>query len=146
MHRAARLVGELPTAATTDSATTDSATTDAADMGPNLHVELQALDGACRLTLDGHLNATTLAVLEAQVDFLGLIPCHDVIVDLSLLTELDGVGANVLLGLYYYVVARGGVFRVTGAIDEVSTILRSVSDEMTPLSGSPGAALGGSAR
>jgi anti-anti-sigma regulatory factor len=105
-------------------------TIDAADMGPTLHVELQTLGTTCRLTLQGDLNATNLAVLEAQFDSLGRIPCHDVVVDLRFLTGLDAVGANVLLGLYYYVIARGGVFRITGAVDEISALLRSVGDEM----------------
>ncbi len=104
-----------------------------ADVGAALHVELHTSDARCRLTLEGHLNATNLAVLEAHVDFLGHLPCHDVVVDLGLLTGLDRVGANVLLGLYYYVVARGGAFRVIGAGEAISVLLLSLGDEMLPL-------------
>ncbi len=120
------------------------ATLGAADVGPALHVELQTFEATCRLTLQGHLNATNLAVLEAQFDFLGRIPCQDVVVDLRLLKGLDGVGANVLLGLYYYVIARGGVFRISGAADEVIALMRSVGDEMIPLDGTTCVTLGGS--
>jgi anti-anti-sigma regulatory factor len=121
-----------------------AATIDVADTGPTLHVDLLMLDTTCRLTLQGSLNASTLAVLEAHFDILGLVPCHDVVVDLRHLAGLDGVGANVLLGLYYYVIARGGVFHVSGAGDEVAALLRSVGEELMPLDDGSYVGLGGS--
>jgi hypothetical protein len=53
---------------------------------------------------------------------------RELVVDLRLLTAVDGVGANVLLGLYHYIVARGGVLRVTGACEDVTTTLQSVGE------------------
>jgi anti-anti-sigma regulatory factor len=122
-----------------------AATIDVADTGPTLHVDLQTFDTTCRLTLQGSLNASNLAVLETQFDILGLAPCHDVVVDVHLLAEIDGVGANVLLGLYYYVMARGGLFRIRGAGDEVAALLRSVGENMLPLEDESGVGLGSSA-
>jgi anti-anti-sigma factor len=99
---------------------------------PVLSVELQTTGTACRLVLRGDLCNTSLAALEAQVDQLGAMSCQDVIVDLRSLVRLDAVGANVLLGLYYYVIARGGAFHVTEAPDEVEATLRAVTGALIP--------------
>jgi anti-anti-sigma regulatory factor len=104
-----------------------------AETAPLLQVELATSGTTCRLILCGVLCDATLAALEAQVDQLGCMPCEDVVVDVRGLTKLDPVGANVLLGLYYYVVARGGEFRVTTAIDEVAAALQAVAGAAIPL-------------
>jgi anti-anti-sigma regulatory factor len=55
-----------------------------------------------------------------------------VVVDLRSLSRLDAVGANVLVGLYHYVTARGGTFRVTAAPDGVTATLRAVAGALIP--------------
>ena len=104
-----------------------------ADVEPALQVELRTSGTTCRLVLRGHLRDTTVMALEAQVDQLGCVPCDELVVDLRLLTAVDGVGANVLLGLYHYIVARGGALRVTGACEDVTTTLQSVGDGIIPI-------------
>ena len=106
---------------------TDSVMEDA-DVAPLLQVELETRGSTCRLLLRGDLRDTTLPALEAQVDQLGRMSCEEVVVDLGFLTGMDGVGANVLFGLYYYVTARGGAFRVTGALEEIAATLRAAGD------------------
>jgi anti-anti-sigma regulatory factor len=98
------------------------------ELEPSLQVELVAAGPDCRLVLHGDLCGATLPALEAQVDQLGCVPCHAVIVDVGSLVGLDAVGANVLLGLSHYVTARGGVFHVEGASGHVAETLRSASD------------------
>ena len=83
------------------------------------------MGSTCRLTLRGELCGGSLATLAAQVDRLGCIPCEQVVVDMRQVTELDPVGARVILGLHYYVRGRGGVLRVTGTAGEVAAILRA---------------------
>lgn len=104
-----------------------------AEVEPVLEVELRTSGTTCGLVLRGNLRDTTLTALEAQVDQLGCVPCDEVVVDLRQLSAMDGVGANVLLGLYHYVVARGGLFRVTGACAEVTTTLQSVGNGVIPI-------------
>jgi ABC-type transporter Mla MlaB component len=111
---------------------------------PALEVELKFSAATCALVLRGHLCGTTLIRLEAQVDRLGCVACDEVVVDLGLLTGIDPVGANVLLGLYYYVVARGGVFRVTGACADVRTLLAQATDGIIPIDVETISALDGS--
>ena len=77
----------------------------------------------------GELCGTSLAALEAQVDQLGCMPCERVVVDMRLVTRLDEVGAKVLLGLYYYVLGRGGELRVTAPTGDVAETLRAVSGQ-----------------
>ena len=103
-----------------------------ADSAPVLQVELQAIGATCRLTLRGTLCQTSVAALQAQVDQLGCLPCHEVLVDLRGLTGLDEVGANLLLGLNHYVIARGGVFRVAGAAPAIADTLHSVAGTLIP--------------
>jgi anti-anti-sigma factor len=110
---------------------------------PVLSVELKASSTTCRLVLRGELCDTSLAALEAQVDQLGCMPCQDVVVDLRSLVRLDAVGANVLLGLYHYVMARGGTFRVTEAPDEVATTLQAVAGAEIPTCGEAHSAVDG---
>lgn len=102
---------------------------------PVLSVELVTAGTACRLVLRGQLCDVTLPALEAQVDQLGCIPCTDVVVDLRSLQGLDSVGANVLLGLYHYVLAKGGAFRVTEAPLDVASSLRAVTGALIPVCG-----------
>lgn len=87
---------------------------------PTLQVELDALGSACRLTLRGELCGTSLAALEAQVDQLGCLLCEQVIVDMRHVTQIDDVGAKVILGLYYYVLGRGGELRVSALAGAVA--------------------------
>jgi anti-anti-sigma factor len=100
---------------------------------PTLQVDLRTSGSKCRLTLRGDLRGATLMALEARVDQLGCVPCDELVVDLRRLSTVDGVGANVLLGLYHYIVARGGVLRVTGANARVTTTLESVGDGIIPI-------------
>jgi anti-anti-sigma regulatory factor len=96
-------------------------------------VELDLLGPSCRLTLHGALCGTSLAALEAQVDQLGCLPCEQVIVDMGHLTEIDEVGAKVVLGLYYYVLGRGGTLRLTAMSGPVAEILHAVSGDLLAL-------------
>jgi anti-anti-sigma regulatory factor len=109
---------------------------------PVLSVELLSTGSLCRLVLRGELCDITLAALEAQVDQLGCMPCQDVVVDLRSVVRLDAVGANVLLGLYHYVIARGGTFGVTEAPEEVAAVLQAATGTLIPRYGdSPSASL-----
>jgi anti-anti-sigma factor len=94
-----------------------------------LRVELHQGDRSCTLVLRGTLSHTSITALEAQMDQLGCLPCHEVVVDVRGLTALDAVGANVLLGLYYYVDARGGHLRIVGAAGPIATTLRQYAIE-----------------
>jgi anti-anti-sigma factor len=104
-----------------------------AEVTPIFQVALLATGASCRLTLRGNLCQASVAALQAQVDQLGGLPCEEVVVDLTSLSGLDGVGANVLLGLYHYVIARGGVFRVTEACQDVAETLHSVVGALIPV-------------
>jgi anti-anti-sigma factor len=101
---------------------------------PSLAVELESAGRSCRLVLHGSLCDTSIAALEAQVDQLGCLPCDEVIVDMRYLTSLDPVGANVLVGLYHYVVGRGGQLRVTSARGDVSAVLHATAGSLIPIS------------
>jgi anti-anti-sigma regulatory factor len=100
---------------------------------PYLEVELAATGVTCRLTLRGTLCATSLSALEAQVDQLGCMPCEQVVVDMHQLIELDEVGAKVILGLYYYVVGKGGELRLTECVETVRATLQAVGGGVLPL-------------
>jgi anti-anti-sigma regulatory factor len=104
-----------------------------AEMAPTLQVELATRGTTCRLILCGILCGATLPALEAQVDQVGCIPCEEVVVDVRGLTKVDAVGANALLDLYYYVVARGGEFRLTTSAPDVEAALRAVGGTDIPL-------------
>ena len=97
---------------------------------PTLRVDLDVRGVLCRLTLRGELCGTSLAALEAQVDQLGCMPCERVVIDMRHVTRLDEVGAKVLLGLYYYVLGRGGELRVTAPTGAVADTLRAVSGQL----------------
>ena len=97
---------------------------------PTLRVDLDVRGPTCRLTLHGELGGTSLAALEAQVDQLGCTPCEMVVIDMRHVTHLDEIGAKVLLGLYYYVLGRGGELRVTAPTDDVAETLRAISGEL----------------
>jgi len=107
------------------------------DAPPYLEVELCATGDTCRLTLRGTLCATSLSALEVQVDQLGCIPCEQVVVDMDQLTELDEVGAKVILGLYYYVVGKGGELRMTDCAENVRATLQAATDGVIPLGKEP---------
>ena len=70
------------------------------------------------------LCGTSIAALQAQVDQLGSTPCETVNVDLRRLQALDTGGARLLLGLYHYVTARGGRYRIVGATGQVARTIR----------------------
>jgi anti-anti-sigma regulatory factor len=89
-----------------------------------LSVELQDIDGSCRLLLEGALCGTSIAALQAQIDQIGTMSCEDVVVDVSKLTKLDRRGEGVLFGLYHYVVGRGGKLRFVGAKGWLATAIR----------------------
>jgi anti-anti-sigma regulatory factor len=95
-------------------------------------VELESDGTACRLLVGGALCERSIALLEAKVDELGCLPCQEVIVDLRRLTQLDAVGANVILGLYHYVVGRGGTLCITRPPREVAAVLHSVAGTVIP--------------
>ena len=88
-----------------------------------LSIELEELGANCVLRICGDLDGTSVRALQAQVDRLGHLPCNGVVLDLSRLTTMDATGANVLVGLHYYVEARGGQLTVTGAGDRVAAAL-----------------------
>jgi anti-anti-sigma regulatory factor len=50
-------------------------------------------------------------------------------------TRLDQVGAKVILGLYYYVLGKGGVLRVTGMAGQVAETLRGAGGDLLPEDG-----------
>jgi anti-anti-sigma factor len=103
-----------------------------APLAAALVVELDVHGTACRLTLRGELRGTSLAALEAQVDQLGCLPCEQVVVDMGAVTALDEVGAKVILGLYYYVLGRGGSLRVAGMSGDVARSLHAVGGDIWP--------------
>jgi anti-anti-sigma factor len=104
--------------------------------GPILQVELDVQGSTCLLTLRGVLSGGSLAALAAQVDQLGCLPCEEVVVDLGQVTGLDEAGAKVLLGLYYYVLGRGGALRVTGMAGPIAETLRATgAAELLPEGG-----------
>jgi anti-anti-sigma factor len=89
-----------------------------------LKVEFKTSGQTSTLALWGMLCGTSIAALEAQVDQLGSTPCEAVVVDLRHLQALDRSGARMLLGLYHYVTARGGRYRVVGATGQVAHMIR----------------------
>lgn len=93
------------------------------DEGPDLTVEFHHIGPICLLSLCGALRAGSVSVLEAQFDRLGRTPCRRVVVDVSDVTGIDTTGARVLLGLRYYVQARGGQLTVIGASPWVGAAL-----------------------
>ncbi len=93
------------------------------DEGPDLTVEFHHIGPLCLLDVRGELHAGSVGVLEAQVDRLGRTTCRRVVVDVTDLTGIDATGARVLLGLRYYVEARGGHLTVAGASSWVSAAL-----------------------
>jgi anti-anti-sigma regulatory factor len=101
---------------------------------PLLVVELDTAGSTCRLTLRGVLCSTSLSALEAQVDQLGCIPCEQVVVDMQGLDMLDAVGAKVIIGLYYYVVGKGGQLGVTTSTADVASTLREAGGDVIPVS------------
>jgi anti-anti-sigma factor len=115
-----------------DNPSPGPATTESA---PTLQVELDVQGGTCLLTLHGVLCGRSLAALAAQVDQLGCLPCEEVVVDMHQVTELDHAGAKVILGLYYYVLGRGGALRVTGMAGRVAETLRATGGELLPEGG-----------
>jgi anti-anti-sigma factor len=106
-----------------------------AEATPILQVELDVQGPACRLTLRGELCGGSLAALTAQVDQLVCLPCERVMVDMGQVTRLDHAGAKVILGLYYYVLGKGGVLRVTGMAGQVAETLRAAGGELLPEDG-----------
>jgi anti-anti-sigma regulatory factor len=102
------------------------------EVAPFLEVELDGSAPICRLILRGALCHTSIAALEALVDQLGCLPCNRVVLELRHLTALDTVGANVILGLYYYVVGRGGELRVSGATGPIAATLRLAAGSVMP--------------
>jgi anti-anti-sigma factor len=105
------------------------------EAAPTLQVELDLQGPACRLTLRGELCGASLAALTAQVDQLVCLPCERVVVDMGQVTRLDHAGAKVILGLYYYVLGKGGVLRVTGMAGQVAETLRAAGGELLPEDG-----------
>jgi anti-anti-sigma factor len=106
-----------------------------AEAAPILQVELDVQGPTCLLTLRGVLCGGSLAALAAQVDQLGCLPCERVVVDMRQVTQLDQAGAKVILGLYYYVLGRGGALRVTGMAGQVADTLRATGAELLPEGG-----------
>ena len=102
---------------------------------PTLQVELDVQGPRCLLMVRGELCGGSLSALAAQVDRLGCLPCEQVVVDLRRVTRLDQAGAKVILGLYYYVLGRGGALRVTGMVGPVEDTLRAAGAELVPRDG-----------
>jgi anti-anti-sigma regulatory factor len=100
---------------------------------PHFQVDLVSSGSECTLVLRGELRVASLSALEVKIDQLGCMPCQQVTLDMRRLTHLDQVGANVILGLYHYVVARGGALCVTGAGAEPASTLQSVAGSMIPI-------------
>ena len=102
------------------------------ETAPFLEVDLDSSAPTCRLILRGALCNTFIAALEAVVDQLGCLPCKSVTLELGHLTTLDAVGANVILGLYHYIVGRGGELRVSGATGPIAATLRLAAGSVMP--------------
>ena len=103
------------------------------ETAPSFLVELESGETTGTLTLRGVLGAASIAGLEAQIDQLGCMPCREVIIDLRLVTELEPIGANVILGLYHYVVGRGGQLRAVVPAGQIAAALDSVAGGVIPL-------------
>jgi anti-anti-sigma factor len=96
-----------------------------------LRVELNTSGQTSTLALCGMLCGTSIAALEAQIDQLGCTPCDAVTIDLRQLQALDKSGARMLLGLYHYVTARGGRYRIVGATGQVAQTIRDYFPRVT---------------
>jgi anti-anti-sigma regulatory factor len=105
----------------------------AADVAEQLTVDLTVQNRTCYLVLSGSLCGASIAALEAKVDQLGCLPCHDVLVDIGSLTDLDEVGAKVILGLCHYVEGRGDRLSVTTAPPAVAAVMERVCGSEIPL-------------
>ena len=99
-----------------------------------LRVELRVSGEVCTLVLSGVLSGTSIAALEAQVDQLSCTACGDVVLDVRRLKELDRTGASALSGLYHYVKARGGRYRIVGATDQVARMISECIPESVVVS------------
>ncbi len=127
-ERAARAAGESAVRWWRDIAgTADNARSDEAldDLFRTALITIRSALGADAVILSGTLCGTSIAALEAQVDQLGAACCDQVVVDVSGLTEVDSVGASVLLGLSHYVAARGGELKIVGATGQVGSTLHA---------------------
>jgi anti-anti-sigma factor len=84
----------------------------------------------CALVLHGDLVAETIADMEEHVDLLVCCQSEEVVIDLTLLRQIDLTGARMLMGLRHYVRARGGRFNVVGADRRVQAMLREALEDL----------------
>jgi hypothetical protein len=81
---------------------------------PTLQVELDVQGSTCLLTLRGVLCGGSLAVLAAQVDQLGCLPCEEVVVDMGQVTGSIRPGPRSFSACTTTSSAGVGALRVTG--------------------------------
>lgn len=84
----------------------------------------------CVLRLRGALTSATVHVLDRHVDQLGCRWCDEVVVELTLVDEIEPVGARLITGLGHYVAGRGGRFSVEGASADALAALQAAEEEM----------------
>ncbi len=80
--------------------------------------------GVIRLSIEGELDAITVADLRNEIEKLLMRQIGRVEVDLSMLRMLDSSGVGALVSLYKQVRARGGEVVVLGLRDQPLAIFR----------------------
>jgi anti-sigma B factor antagonist len=80
--------------------------------------------GAIRLSIEGELDAVTVADLRVEIEKLLMRQLGRIEVDLSQLRMLDSSGVGALVSLYKQARARGGEVVVLGLRDQPLAIFR----------------------
>jgi anti-anti-sigma factor len=88
-----------------------------------LHVEFHPGDEVCVLQLHGSLRASTVHLTQGLIDQISSTRCRSVIVDTSLLWEIDDVGVKILVNMQKYVESRHGKLIVYAAGGDVAQAL-----------------------
>jgi anti-anti-sigma factor len=99
---------------------------------PRLNVQFTIEDLVCTLRLSGVLVADSIVDFESQIDRLGCTTFRTVALDLSQLSQLDAVGANVILGFHHYVGARQARMLVCGASESIASLLNQLELDTRP--------------
>ena len=92
-------------------------------MDSGLTMGLDLNGGVVGLAFSGVFDAGSVAVVDVLIDRLAGSSFHQVVVDVSAMSAVDGVGVNVLTGLRYYLEGRGAAVEVRGACPVVAQAL-----------------------
>jgi anti-anti-sigma factor len=88
-----------------------------------LHYEVHQGADVCVVRLEGSFRMSTAPVIGGLVEQLAHLPRPSLIVDASLLWEIDAVGVDVLTDLQQAVLERGGKMMVYAASGPVARAL-----------------------